>query len=277
MSQSGVILWGSEVSAVKAGMGIVRPHELRQDIDRESRRHEHIPMRLDLDDLTGEICLIDFEKQAMIPEPAERVTKSFYMGVLMAQGKATSMNMPEKSFRRRTTTMRRLADGCITCGEVLSARIVMFQEVFNVSNCNLTQRMIPIQGNPLVCPLPKFERDGVLQDLREIPKVLHHMDEEWATGSSLNNITAWCLGRALAKRVTQRSKQVAPACAQVYRQPQEVIDILITGCEVSLWVAEQFAADLELGTKSGKRNGGTLMTRLSSLFHRVVEHFLRSK
>ena len=56
--------------------------------------------------------------------------------------------------------------------------------------------------------------------------------------NSANRITAWYFGRELHARMAANSGLLNTNTKRV--------DLLVTGCEVSLWVAEQFAADLAL-------------------------------
>ena len=57
--------------------------------------------------------------------------------------------------------------------------------------------------------------------------------------ASLNRITAWTFTNKLRQRLKWRND------ASFAKNPRQV-DLLLTGCEVSLWVAEQFASDLHL-------------------------------
>jgi hypothetical protein len=69
--------------------------------------------------------------------------------------------------------------------------------------------------------------------------VCRAIQNDWNSGkaaTSLNRITAFNLSHCLRERL---DRHVAG------RVPPNSVDILLTGCEVSLWVAEQFASDLK--------------------------------
>jgi hypothetical protein len=53
----------------------------------------------------------------------------------------------------------------------------------------------------------------------------------------MNRMSAWTLGRRIKQRLRKRREgKLGP----------QAVDILITGCEVSLWLGEQFASDLSV-------------------------------
>ena len=113
------------------------------------------------------------------------------------------------------------------------------------------------------------------RDIDEIPLVLQRIQDEWNDGS-MNRLSAWTLERRLKAR--PRDLSLVPAAATpsatklrpssssllppsssrlrlVRSQARLVkrakgdlksnqVDLLVTGCEVSLWLGEQFAADL---------------------------------
>lgn len=60
---------------------------------------------------------------------------------------------------------------------------------------------------------------------------------------SLNRITAWNLASKLRTRLQLHGTGAQPEGS---RQHDGSVDLLLTGCEVSLWLAEQLAADLHL-------------------------------
>ena len=103
-----------------------------------------------------------------------------------------------------------------------------------------TDRLVPLEDNPLVLPLPKSlatDTDPVATDLADIPRIVQNIQDDWNAphGISLNRLTAWHLGRRLKKRFQAR---------EAGRLTHNAVDVLVTGCEVSLWLGEQFAADL---------------------------------
>jgi hypothetical protein len=93
--------------------------------------------------------------------------------------------------------------------------------------------------NEFIQPLPESSDDPILQDIQNTPHVCRAIQEDFdssraATG--INRLTAFHIAAALRTRLERRIKgQIAYDC----------IDVLLTGCEVSLWLAEQFVADLK--------------------------------
>ena len=87
--------------------------------------------------------------------------------------------------------------------------------------------------------MPPDSRDLIHKDIQDIPRICSNIQDDWHSdyaGTSLNRLTAHALSRALRKLLEARVRGTE-------RSSHEV-DILLTGCEVSLWLAEQFASDL---------------------------------
>ena len=79
--------------------------------------------------------------------------------------------------------------------------------------------------------------DPVGKDIADIPEILRKIKEDWADSSKTQNrMSAYTLCRQLRTRMMTHEKETHDGS----------IDLLITGCEVSLWLGEQFAADLHL-------------------------------
>ena len=93
------------------------------------------------------------------------------------------------------------------------------------------KRTVDIMGNPLIKPLPPPVKDAVLADINDIPGKLQAISESF---DNENAMSAYCFGKELLKRLRSYDDGVHDGS----------IDILLTGCEVSLWLCEQFAADL---------------------------------
>ena len=102
----------------------------------------------------------------------------------------------------------------------------------------LSKRMLALSGNELVEALPKLGLpDPVGADIKDIPVVLKRIKDDWADiSNSSNRMTAYTLQRQLRKRMLARDQGTHDGS----------VDLLITGCEVSLWLGEQFASDLHL-------------------------------
>ncbi|CAK9023116.1 unnamed protein product [Durusdinium trenchii] len=153
-------------------------------------------MRYDLDDLAGEICLLDWGDG--LPS-ASSETLPFYAVQPMMQSKLKVVSVNDKPFS------------------------------------SMAQLFVPLEENPLVLPLPKTLPDPVGNDIKEIPQALKNIQTDWRMGEGQNRASAMSLSRALLARLREKmSGQSAP----------DGIDLLVTGCEVSLWLGEQFATDL---------------------------------
>lgn len=98
------------------------------------------------------------------------------------------------------------------------------------------QRTLRLGNNPLVEPIPPMGgADPVGRDLADVPDVLRRIQQDWNDPShSLNRLTAFTLQQRLRKRLMAHEKGTHDGS----------LDLLISGCEVSLWVGEQFAADM---------------------------------
>ena len=78
-------------------------------------------------------------------------------------------------------------------------------------------------------PLPPVgERDVVGKDIHDIPRVVEWIQTD---PEKQNTLTFWTMARVLCKRLHARADK-----------DDGSIDVLLTGCETSLWVAEQFAS-----------------------------------
>ena len=86
--------------------------------------------------------------------------------------------------------------------------------------------------NPLIFILSSSSfTDPIAQDIRDIPRICRQIQDDWrgfGKKTSLNRLTAWNFTKCLQKRMQSLQNQ------SVERQ-SGTIDILLTGCEVSLW------------------------------------------
>ena len=101
------------------------------------------------------------------------------------------------------------------------------------------QRIIHLDNNHLIAPIPHTRGDPVGTDIADIPQVLleQHRTFWEHPGGSVNRLTAF----HFVNRLRQRMKMYGGG-----EQHDGSVDLLITGCEVSLWLGEQFAADVHL-------------------------------
>mmetsp|Transcript_28261 Transcript_28261/g.41629 ORF Transcript_28261/g.41629 Transcript_28261/m.41629 type:complete len:893 (-) Transcript_28261:105-2783(-) len=117
---------------------------------------------------------------------------------------------------------------------------VLYQESkATTQDPQLYHRMTRLTRNRFIKPLRSDPKDLVASDIQDIPRVCRTIQDEWRAdkaSSSLNRLTAYNLSRCLRQRLE------AHVAGTVH---QRAVDILVTGCEVSLWQAEQFASDLQ--------------------------------
>jgi hypothetical protein len=115
-----------------------------------------------------------------------------------------------------------------------------------------SRRLVHIEKNEFIKPLLLNDcADPVLADIQDIPRICANIQEDWQD-VGLNRMTAWHLGQCIQKRMRGRLDGKIEAHTNQ-------VDILVTGCEVSLWIAEQFVADLakcfpKLGVKAVSSN-----------------------
>ena len=205
----GLICYGSEQAAVKAGMNATFSTEgkTRDALGISQGDVDDDALRLDLDDSGGEIALLDWNDAGANPHIVSRP--------------------------HRQHSIHELMNGKL--------RLVLYQESKASSqDSQLYHRMTRLSRNRFVKPLrPESTKDQILSDIQDIPKICADIQDEFhasKAASSLNRLTAYNLQRCLRERLEMHLEKNAPVLG---------IDILLTGCEVSLWLAEQFATDLQ--------------------------------
>mmetsp|Transcript_5234 Transcript_5234/g.9361 ORF Transcript_5234/g.9361 Transcript_5234/m.9361 type:complete len:666 (-) Transcript_5234:2682-4679(-) len=202
--RKGVICYGSEQAAVKAGLNYDTPQGTSK-YKNESYGADEDAVRLDLDDLGGEICLLDW-----------------------GYG---SDSEPAVSPPNRHLSVDKLMGGGVN--------VVLFHLSIAGSTPlkTISQRLVVMENNEFIKPLLNDCDDPVLADIRDIPRICSNIQEDWK-GVGLNRMTA-C---HLAHCVRERMKGYVDGTIENHGAQ---VDILVTGCEVSLWVAEQFISDLK--------------------------------
>lgn len=202
----GLICYGSEQAAVKAGLNFPFPGDTADVLGRSQGDIDNDALRLDLDDLGGEIILLDWGRSKFKNPPVSKANRGLRQYELM--------------------------NGSLDA--------VLYQESKATSrDPQLYHRMTRLTRNRFIKQLRPESDDLILSDIHDIPKVCAAIQEEWQSdkaASSLNRLTAYNLSRCL------RTRLEAHVAGTVHPR---AIDILLTGCEVSLWLAEQFAADLQ--------------------------------
>ena len=115
--------------------------------------------------------------------------------------------------------------------------ILLHQENVLSKSTKLQKRLVQLENNEFIKPLLDDCNDPVLADIHDIPRICANIHEDWQD-IGLNRMTAWHLGQCI-KKIMQRHTD-----GTVENHASQV-DILVTGCEVSLWVSEQFVSDLQ--------------------------------
>ncbi len=197
--RKGLICYGSEQAAVKAGLNYENP---RGNIVQGDSREADNAVRLDLDDLGGEICLLDWG----FAEDAE----------------------PAISPPNRHLVVEKMMNNRVN--------VVLLQQSHKKFK-PLSKRLTLLENNEFVKPLLGESADPVLADIQDIPRVCKQIQDDWHD-VGLNRMTAWNLANCI------RARMKAHVDGKI-KCHGSTVDILVTGCEVSLWVAEQFVSDLQ--------------------------------
>jgi len=204
---SGIVSFGSEASATKVPM----------------QAGETDSFRFDLDDVVGEVLLLRWDKSSLPSQGS---------GKMQSSGR---IQMIDGANPRVGTEVFRLKDSTV----LLAANFLE-----DNAHRPFWDRRLHLGGNPLVSPpLSSACADPVGRDLLDIAGVMRRMEEDWAKGpEALNRITAWNLVSKLRERLLMHGSRKRERA----RKHDGSVDLLLIGCEVSLWVAEQFAADMHL-------------------------------
>ncbi len=178
-----------------------------------------LPERIDLDS-HGEIVRLG--------QPRALLEGSF-LGLTIKKSKSKRKKRTGEN-GKEIISSRKGQPSCILldCGvEIRSYSLVSCMESTMEALC---RRSVTITSAPIPFD-PKA--DLVAEDLKVTPAVLAAIDRTWSNPISLERIS----GEALAMQLINAMKRRMIA-------PKDTIDLLIGGVEVSLWMAEQFAADL---------------------------------
>ena len=214
----GLVCYGSEQAAVKAGLNVPFPGRSGKDPFTESKDEEEGDvLRLDLDDLNGEVVLLDWGRNNGFDN---NLSNSYHT-------QEHPLSVPNRHLH-----VHQLMRGKLD--------VVMHHESKATTDAfNLHRRMTKLSDNPMILPLPGERKDPVLGDIEDIPRVCKRIQDEWdadKVSTTLNRLTAFNFSRCLREKLDKRIRgEVHP----------KATDILLTGCEVSLWLAEQFASDLQ--------------------------------
>lgn len=122
------------------------------------------------------------------------------------------------------------------CGPKGNAVQVLVHQESRTAHSRIESRLTLLENNEFIRSLTLETRDPVADDIRDIPRVCKHIQDNWKE-AGLNRYTAFNLIKKIKQRLTSRMRGDVPTHCNS-------IDILLTGCETSLWLAEQFASDL---------------------------------
>lgn len=201
--RKGLICYGSEQAAVKAGMNFANPGgdiPCNSSVFKEKDKFDDVTVRIDLDDLGGEICLMDWGE-----EPGSLVS------------------YPNRFMKEHTALYGKVR--------------MVFHQQSKIVDDQIHRRYTLLEGNEFIKPLPEGADDLILRDIQSIPMVCEQIQKNW-NEPGLNRLTAWNFSRCLRARLLARAEEKISVHAGT-------VDILLTGCEVSLWLAEQFASDVQ--------------------------------
>lgn len=144
--KKGIICFGSEQAAVKVGMTAELPGGAPDVLGKTHLDIDNDDLRLDLDDLGGEICLLDWGLRRF--------------------------RNPAVSPPNRNTTRHRLMNGRV------DAYLLQESKTHNTSDL-LYHRMTRLTRNQFIKPLPVESSDPVLQDIQDIPLICREIQEDW--------------------------------------------------------------------------------------------------
>ena len=221
----GCFTFGSESSATKAGLG-------KSDFSSADEANKELlgeafldGFRFDLDDVNGEVMLLRWGKDSTGQElDASKHGKMDDCPPL----ELTPRKLKTKSYRAQVMRFGPNGESAV--------RAYTFIDGTNGTKLPLLKRVLRLGGNPFVEPLPKLGiKDPVGADIAEIPAVLRRIQDDWnEPSSSLNRLTAFTFCNKIKQRLLMHYDGTHDGS----------VDLLITGCEVSLWIGEQFGSDL---------------------------------
>ena len=177
-----LVIWGSEQAAVKAAV-LVSEYgggESGSSVDASC-----VAQRLDLDDLGGEVCLVDWTK-----------------GVSISASKDHDEDRHRKNLNLKGASQN--SENLVLGGEV---KLTLIQES-TIQPGVFAKRLVPIEQNPLVLPLPPTLmncRDAVGVDIDEIPRCCRQIQQSF--DGSINQLSAWTLGRAFMAKLKTNEKK----------------------------------------------------------------------
>ena len=121
-----------------------------------------------------------------------------------------------------------------------------------VPSCDVHARLIAMQNNSFLLrddgprlTTARHGADRVENDLRDCSRVLERIRGTWHTLNAQSADALYAMLRQRATDAASQAGQTGQSQGQGHGPGRLDIDVLVTGCESSLWIAEQFASDLQ--------------------------------
>ena len=242
---TGMVTFGSEAAATKACMGMA-------DADAEQPS-----FRFDLDDVAGEVVLLRWGEPPSPRAPAAGPARDCM--ATAGKGGATAVregpgathliccagheSEAVEVFRLGGPGTASGSGGARSTaprgGTATPARALLCVNILqHGEQVPMWRRRLQLDGNPLLsAPAGLLCADPVGKDLLDTPGILKRITADFDSREhSFNRISAWTFTSKLRERLKWHRAGTH----------DRSVDLLITGCEVSLWIGEQFASDLKL-------------------------------
>lgn len=144
------------------------------DITRNDGTFDERPLRYDLDDLNGEIVLLDWGGVEGDPKP---------------DVSPPNRHLPSFKLMNGSVNMIRIQEGNkADASPFLHHRMTLLDP----------------RDHEFMKPLPKDYNDPIAQDLKDIPRICRAIQDDWrgfSKTTSLNRLTAWNFTKCLQKRM----------------------------------------------------------------------------
>ena len=231
-NRASIALYGSEAAAMKvpvSGAG-----------DDPKGAAGFMTHRLDLDETHGEVIRLSLRPRPAIRNSADA---DALLDWDAGENLDASFHGADEHSRRPTApaAVQTAWGGFMWAGFFINSYRVKLRR--ENTGPELRSRLVPLLDNPLVQPLPLLsgaaQNDPVGADIEAIPVVLARVRDEWREPESLNRLTATAFARMLLEKMAVNQEGAASA------HEARNVDVLVVGCETSLWMGEQFAADLQ--------------------------------
>ncbi|XRA96236.1 glutamine amidotransferase [Pycnococcus provasolii] len=240
---------------------------------------DRVSFRHDMDECNGEVIELDVGKRSHAawftsrgrstrfqPFPHSSGMPELWMRAMRQHGLAGSADsVPSRSLNTEfmqsadSTNVDEFNDDCIgvdveDAPGYGTARIRHLGDAAEPSEFVSPASLIELGNNSYISQQPVVESlqrlavpsacDLVGNDLADVPMVLNKIRESWKDSSSYNVKTARNFYAAIREAVLRKLHATSDSLSDVASE-RVAVDVLVTGVEVSLWVGEQFASDLQ--------------------------------